>query len=161
MLQPSSSTTPSTPATGTDDGSTVGATTTEPVQPATTAAQTPPTGPGLPPSPPPSQPVVTGGGSVATGLSALPGCEGTKPLTRLSWQPAGANVQVVAVSARPDGLESGNYTTSEELPGDHAAYELRDSQPGGVYYWRVLTRDGDVWAASATAQFEGPTCVAF
>ncbi len=65
------------------------------------------------------------------------------------------------MSARPDGLDSGNYTTSEELPADHSTYELRDSQPGGVYYWRVLTRRGDAWAASATAQFEGPTCVAF
>jgi hypothetical protein len=120
-------------------------------------------GPGLPPSTPPSQPVVTagGGGSVATGLSSLPGCEAGRALVRLSWRPSGANEQVVAVSARKDGLDTGNYTTSEVLAPDRSSYSLRDSQPGGIYYWRVLTKRDGGWAASATAQFEGPTCVPF
>lgn len=142
------------------------------VAPAGSTTRPPPTsastatslgGPGLPPSTPPSQPVVTasGGGSVATGLSALPGCDAGRALVRLSWRPSGANEQVVAVSARKDGLDTGNYTTSEVLAPDRSTYSLRDSQPGGIYYWRVLTRRDGGWAASATAQFEGPTCVPF
>jgi hypothetical protein len=119
-------------------------------------------GPGLPTQPPPSEPVTTGGGgSSATGLNALPGCEGARALVKLAWTPAGTGDQRVAVSARPDGLDTGNYTASETLPPARATYELRDSQPGGVYYWRVLTRRGDAWVASATAQFEGPTCTTF
>lgn len=119
-------------------------------------------GPGLPPSTPPSQPVVTGGGgSVATGLTAAPGCEAARGVVKLSWQPGGASEQVVAVSTRKDGLDTGNYTTSEVLAPDRATYSLSDSQPGGIYYWRVLTRRDGGWAASATAQFEGPTCVPF
>lgn len=68
---------------------------------------------------------------------------------------------MVAVSARKDGLDTGNYTTSEVLPPDRSTYSLRDSQPGGIYYWRVLTRRDGGWVGSATAQFEGPTCVPF
>ena len=139
--------------------------TTAPVeQPAGTggpATKATPGEPGLPPSPPPSEPVVSNGGPGATGLMADPGCDGARPRTLLSWQPSGANVQLVAVSARPDGLDSGNYTATEELPAGRSSYELRDSQPGGVYYGRVLTRQGSGWAASETAQFEGPTCVPF
>jgi hypothetical protein len=102
-----------------------------------------------------------GGGAVATGLAADPGCEGSLPRVRLSWTPAGSGGQVVAVSARPGGLESGSYSASEELSPSASTYELRDSQPGGVYYWRVLTRSDGGWAASETGQYEGPTCVPF
>ncbi len=131
--------------------------------PASTGSSTTLGGPGFPPSTPPSQPVVTGpsAGAVATGLTALPGCENGRALVKLSWQPAGTNEQTVAVSARRDGLDTGNYTTSEILAANQSTYALRDSQPGGIYYWRVLTRRSGEWAASATAQFEGPTCVAF
>ncbi|MCA1691867.1 MAG: hypothetical protein LC733_06595 [Actinobacteria bacterium] len=62
------------------------------------------------------------------------------------------------MSTRQDGLDSGSAASSEPLPADRSTYQLSDSQPGGVYYWRVLTRSGSGWAASETAQFEGPTC---
>jgi len=89
------------------------------------------------------------------------GRDAARSLVKLFWDPAGSAEQAVAVSARPDGLDGGNYTTSETLPASQSTYELRESQPGGIYYWRVLTRGGDGWLASATATFEGPTCVTF
>jgi hypothetical protein len=123
-------------------------------QPATTRST------GQPASTPPSQPVVTGARTDATAsnLSANPGCEAGRPLVRLTWEPVGNAEQVVAVSSRPDGLDSGNYTSSEVLPASRAVYELRESQPGGIYYWRVLTRRGSGFAASETSQFQGPVC---
>ncbi|MGH9223911.1 MAG: hypothetical protein ACRD2W_09060 [Acidimicrobiales bacterium] len=115
---------------------------------------------GQPASTPPSQPVVTGARTDATAsnLTAAPSCEGGRPLVRLTWAPVGNAEQVVAVSSRPDGLDSGNYTSSEVLPASRAVYELRESQPGGFYYWRVLTRRGSGFAASETSQFQGPSC---
>ena len=132
--------------------------------PTTTArTQTTVGGPGLPPLPPPTQPVITGARTdeTATNLRSEPGCEGGRAVVRLFWRPVGAAEQQVAVSARPDGLDGGNYTTSETLPAARGDYVLRESQPGGIYYWRVLTRRGSGWAASETAQFEGPVCTSF
>lgn len=158
---PSSTTAPPS-TTGPEASPSTTLSTTDGTQPGITDAQPEPTiGPGLPPSTPPSQPVVTGGGSVATGLAADPACEGPRARVRLSWQPAATTEQMVAVSARPDGLETGNYTTSGVLGATASTYELQESQPGGIYYWRVLNRRDDGWAASETAQFEGPTCVSF
>ncbi|MGH9136720.1 MAG: hypothetical protein ACRD0G_06690 [Acidimicrobiales bacterium] len=145
---------------------TTGPTTTTP--PDATTATTEPGGgtvgaPGLPPQPPPSEPIRVGGG-VATGLAADPRCDPADPATALvtlSWQPAGSGEQLVAVSTRQDGFDTGTYASSETLAPDRSSYQLRDSQPGGLYYWRVLTRQGDGWAASDTATFEGPTCVSF
>lgn len=153
----------STPGTSTQGTATTTTPQTATTRPAANDATTTSLGgPGLPPSTPPSQPVVTGGGgSVATGLTAVPGCEAGRGVVTLSWQPGGTNEQVVAVSTRKDGLDTGNYTTSEVLASGRSTYSLRDSQPGGIYYWRVLTRRDGGWAASATAQFEGPTCVPF
>ena len=139
-------------------GSAAGSTTT------VTAGGGAPGGPGLPPAPPPTGPVTVGGAAAATNLASRPGCDPenlTRPLVRLTWQPSGGGEQVVAVSTRPDGFQTGVQAASEALPANRAEYELRDSQTGGVYYWRVLTRTGPGWAASASAQFEGPTCVRF
>jgi hypothetical protein len=135
-------------------------TTTTASTPSSTAPPTTTRSTGQPASTPPSQPVVTGARTDATAsnLSANPGCEGGRPLVRLTWEPVGNAEQVVAVSSRPDGLDSGNYTSSEVLPASRAVYELRESQPGGVYYWRVLTRRGSGFAASETSQYQGPIC---
>jgi len=134
---------------------------------ATTSATVPepPVGsPGLPPEPPPAGPVTLGGGQAATGLVADPRCDPAalaRPLVTFTWNPSGSGEQRLVVSTRQDGFESGIFTSSEPLEADRTSYQLSDSQSGGVYYWRVLTRAGDAWAASETAQFDGPTCAPF
>jgi hypothetical protein len=84
-----------------------------------------------------------------------------RSLVTLNWTPTGSGEQRVVISTRQDGLDSGNAGASAALDAGRSTYQLLDSQPGGVYYWRVLTRSGDGWAASETAQFEGPTCALF
>lgn len=164
--------TASAPTTVADDGPPTTATTAAPVtSPATGAPGTTVAGggtvgePGLPPNPPPTAPVTTiGTDRVASGLAADPGCDRADParaLVKLSWTPAGTGEQLVAVSTRPDGFQTGVQSTTEALAADRSSYELAGAQPGGVYYWRVLTRTTAGWAASPTAQFEGPTCVRF
>lgn len=121
-------------------------------------------GTGLPPEPPPVGEVTVGGGGAATGLAADPRCDPgdlARSLVTLNWTPSGSGEQRVVVSTRQDGLDSGNAMASAPLDAGRSTYQIRDSQPGGVYYWRVLTRSGDGWAASDTAQFEGPTCALF
>jgi hypothetical protein len=77
----------------------------------------------------------------------------------LTWRPAAAGEQLVAIATLPDGFETGRYTVSENLPADRQEYTISPVEPGGVYYWRVLTRSGDGWTASEIANFTGPTCV--
>lgn len=155
--RPQASVTLAEPSTSMD-----GSTTTTNTAPASSSSAAPDTtrSTGQPASTPPSAPVVTGARTDATAsnLAAAPGCEGGRPLVRLSWEPVGNAEQVVAVSSRPDGLDSGNFTSSETLAASRGAYELRESQSGGIYYWRVLTRRGSGFAASETSQFLGPSC---
>jgi len=78
---------------------------------------------------------------------------------RLTWRPAAAGAQLVAIATRPDGFETGRYTVSADLPAGQDQFSLSPVEPGGVYLWRVLTRSGAGWVASDTATFTGPTCV--
>lgn len=121
-------------------------------------------GTGLPPEPPPSGPVTVGGGGAAGGLVADPRCDPTDPartLVTLTWSPSGSGEQRVVVSTRQDGLDSASASASGPLSADSSSYQLRDSQSGGVYYWRVLTRAGDGWSASDTVEFTGASCALF
>lgn len=105
---------------------------------------------------------VTEGGSGATSLSSLGFCDPDSPATAamaLTWRSARAGEQLVAISTRPDGFETGRYTVSENLPATQEQYAVSPVEPGGVYYWRVLTRSGQGWIASQVATFTGPTCV--
>ena len=150
-----------TPSTGTP-GATSAETTTTTI-PTSTSSTAPPTttrSTGQPASTPPSQPVITGARTDATAsnLKATTACESGRPVVRLSWEPVGNAEQVVAVSSRPDGLDSGNYTSSENLAATRTTYELREVQPGATSYWRVLTRRGTGFAASETSQFDVPGC---
>jgi hypothetical protein len=110
---------------------------------------------------PPAEPIVEGGDR-ATDLRSLGFCEPDSPSTAamaLTWRSAATGEQLVAVATLPDGFESGRYTVSENLPAEQQEYTISPVEPGGVYYWRVLTRSGDGWTASEIATFTGPTCV--
>ena len=105
---------------------------------------------------------VTEGGAGATDLTSLAFCDPDSPsigAMALSWRSAGSGAQLVAISTRPDGFETGRYTVSEDLPAAQEQYTVSPVEPGGVYYWRVLTRSGQGWIASRVATFTGPTCV--
>jgi hypothetical protein len=77
----------------------------------------------------------------------------------LGWRPTGAGAQLVAIATLPDGFETGRYTVSEDLPAEQDRFSVSPVEPGGVYYWRVLTKAGAGWAASQIATFTGPTCI--
>lgn len=105
---------------------------------------------------------ITDGGSGASDLRSLGFCDPDSPATAamaLSWRSANSGEQLVAISTRPDGFETGRYTVSENLPAAQEQYTISPVEPGGVYYWRVLTRSGQGWVASKVATFTGPTCV--
>jgi hypothetical protein len=77
----------------------------------------------------------------------------------LSWRPAAAGEQLVAIATLPDGFGTGRYTVSANLPAKQRQYTISPVEPGGVYYWRVLTRSGQGWTASEVATFTGTTCI--
>jgi hypothetical protein len=153
------------PTTASGEGATgtspPGPTTTPPDRTRTTVFDHPP-GSDLPDRPPPPEPVTTRG-SVATGLKAVVGCDPAAPtrgIVKLSWTaaPSGGE-QLVGFTTRKHGFETGPYAVSAALPAGRASYQLGGTQAGGAYYWRVLTRFGQGWAASAAQSFSGPTCV--
>lgn len=148
--------TTSVPGTGptTTDGQGVTTTTAEP-GPTTTRATTPTSLP-IPTAPDPTVPGT--GGPVATDLSAFPSCDSGQPLVRLSWAPSGSGEQSIVISVRPDRLDPANATTTQTLAANRGSYDLRETQAGAIYYWRVLTSQGGQWLPSVTAQFSGPTC---
>jgi hypothetical protein len=77
----------------------------------------------------------------------------------LSWRSAAAGEQLVAIATRPDGFETGRYTASANLSPEQQTFSVSPVEPGGIYYWRVLTRSGQGWTASEVATFTGPTCI--
>lgn len=98
----------------------------------------------------------------AGGLAAVPGCSAWargQAFAKLSWDAvAGASEVRVAVSRFPGGLESGNLEASDPLPARRTSitwYRVHGQAP---HRWRVLSRVGDRWLASATGEFEGPLC---
>lgn len=110
-------------------------------------------------TPPPG---IVAGGAVATDLESLGFCDPAAPsiaAVSLTWRPAATGGQLVAVATRPDGFETGRFTVSAELPAGQDQFTFAPVEPGGVYYWRVLTRSGPGWAASEIATFTGPTCI--
>lgn len=110
-------------------------------------------------TPPPD---IVAGGAVATDLESLAFCDPAAPsiaAVSLTWRPAATGGQLVAVATRPDGFETGRFTVSAELPAGQDQFTFAPVEPGGVYYWRVLTRSGQAWAASEIATFTGPTCI--
>lgn len=77
----------------------------------------------------------------------------------LSWRPAAAGEQLVAIATLPDGFETNRFTVSADLPVTQRQYTVSPVEPGGLYYWRVLTRSGNGWTASDVATFTGTICV--
>jgi hypothetical protein len=115
----------------------------------------------LPTAPPPPEPVTTNG-AAARRLRYASSCDPAAPsvaVVTLAWQPAGNGQQLVAVAIRSDGFDRASYGVSAPLPPDQSGYAVRAVEPGGVYYWRVMTRVADAWVASEPATFTGPTCV--
>jgi hypothetical protein len=114
----------------------------------------------LPSSPPPGEPVVPG--DTAQDLRDASSCDPAAPTVgavTLSWLPVGTGDQLVAVAARKNGFDTGNYGVTESLSPGVATYAVRGVQAGGVYYWRVMTRVPTGWTASPAVTFTGPTCV--
>lgn len=108
---------------------------------------------------------LSGGPGAATDLRAAPRCEETGSrgaVADLSWTIASTpgDEQRVAVTKFREGFDNGSFDVSATLPPDAASFTWRPVNPGGVQYWRVLTRHGSSWAPSDTAMFTGPTCVA-
>jgi hypothetical protein len=127
----------------------------------TTTTAAPVTDASLPNADRPREPVVTVNDAARDPRDSA-GCDPEQPavsMVTLSWKPSGEAEQLVAIATRADGFDGGRYTVSGPLPPGTTAYRVRALEPGGVYYWRVLTRRGDVWAASPVRTFVGPTCV--
>ena len=77
----------------------------------------------------------------------------------LTWQPVGSGDQLLAIAVRSNGFETNRYGVTEALSPSTGSYAVRGVQPGGVYYWRVMTRVAAGWTASPAVTFTGPTCV--
>lgn len=105
-----------------------------------------------------------GGSLAASSLSASPRCgpDGSRTaLADLSWSPAGqpGSEQVVQLTTFQNGLDNGRYEASTSLPGNASTFTWPKVNPNGVHIWRVLTRQGGDWVASAAHEFTGPVCV--
>ena len=98
----------------------------------------------------------------AVELVALQGCDPDDPASPavvLSWTPASDAQQLVAVATLADGFETNRFTVSDELSSDISTFRISPVEPGGIYYWRVLTWDDGEWSASDISTFTGPTCI--
>ena len=74
----------------------------------------------VPQAPPPDEPV-NEGGSGATELAVVQTCDPASPATPavvLTWRPAAAGEQLVAIAVLPDGFETGRYTVTNQLPAE-------------------------------------------
>jgi len=79
----------------------------------------------------------------------------------LTWHPArSGGTQRVVYTPFADGYRTGRYELSSDLAPGAASLTLQQLSPGSAYTWLVLTKHGDAWDASATAQFMAPICVA-
>jgi hypothetical protein len=114
----------------------------------------------VPDRPPPPQPIDEQ--PSASDLRSATFCDPNSPASpavTLTWVPAGSGAQLLAVATLPDGFESGRYTVSDELAAEVANHQISPIEPGGIYYWRVLTRADDRWLSSVQESFTGPVCV--
>jgi hypothetical protein len=86
---------------------------------------------------------------------------GTPPraVVYLRWTPSGAGRQRVDVATVATGLTSGNYQSSDELPGDVDALDWTRASGEAEHHWRVLTRTVAGWVPSVEGLFTGPGCV--
>jgi hypothetical protein len=128
--------------------------------PRTTTTLAPVTDRSIPTNPPPREPVVTAR-DTARNLRDTAGCDPLQPssaLVTLLWEPTREGAQLVAIAPRADGFDTGRYTVSDEFPPAASSYRVGSMEPGGVYYWRVLTRRGDEWAASPVRTVTAPIC---
>lgn len=113
----------------------------------------------------PTVPPSSSGSGTASNLSSTVGCEETssrQAYADLTWKPADprGDEQRIAVTIYRTGFENNAYTLSDPLAADQSSLRWTDLSGQAIHYWRVLTRYGQEWVASETAQFEGPTCVA-
>lgn len=167
MTTSTSTSMPSTTSTTPTTTTAADRTTTSESAPTTTAPSTtvaPPTSIGVflpvPDGTPPPQPIDEQ--PSASGLQSLTSCDPNlpaNPAVTLTWVAAGSGDQLLAVSTLPDGFDSGRYTVTDELAPDITSHQISPIEPGGIYYWRVLTRSGDRWLSSVQASFTGPVCV--
>lgn len=114
----------------------------------------------VPDGTPPAQPIDEQ--PSATGLMSVGFCDPnspSNPAVTLAWVPEGSGAQLLAISTLPDGFETGRYTVTGEMAAGNAMYEISPIEPGGIYYWRLLTRSGDRWLSSLQESFTGPICV--
>ena len=110
---------------------------------------------------PPPEPISSNGNGAAD-LSAIQGCDPDSPASPavvLSWTPASDEPQLVAVATLADGFDTNRYTVTDELASDTSTFRISPVEPGGIYYWRVLTWNDGEWSASDTSTFTGPTCI--
>lgn len=77
----------------------------------------------------------------------------------LTWKPASTRgTQHIAYSPYADGYRTGRYQLTANLSPGATKVTVKELEPGVTYTWLVLTKHGDRWDASATAQFTGPIC---
>ena len=82
-----------------------------------------------------------------------------RPLVTLRWSPWGAGPQRIDVATTAEGLSSGNYLSSEELPPEANTLRWERAQGEAEHHWRVLTHTAGGWVSSVGAIFAGPGCV--
>jgi hypothetical protein len=73
--------------------------------------------------------------------------------------PSRVGGQRVDVATTADGLTSGGFISSDDLPADATTIDWTRAEGEAEHHWRVLTRVPDGWASSSEAMFPGPGCV--
>ncbi|MGH3646437.1 MAG: hypothetical protein ACRDTM_04575 [Micromonosporaceae bacterium] len=98
-------------------------------------------------------------GKAAGSLANTTRCETGTPYVELTWKPAtDTGTQRVVYTPYADGYRNGRYAVTEDLPPTAGTVTLTRLSPGSAYTWLVLTRHGERWDASRTAQFLTPVC---
>lgn len=100
-------------------------------------------------------------GNAAGALATKTRCDAGTSYVTLSWRPAErAGTQRVVYSPYADGYRTGRYQVTANLSPSTRSVTLKQLSPGSTYTWLVLTKHGDRWDASASAQFAAPVCAA-
>jgi hypothetical protein len=105
------------------------------------------------------------GPHAATNLRAVGECSMTTPrqdIVRFTWVPAASTgrAQRIELTEYKGGFASGQLLLTKGLSKEQSSHAWKQSEPGILYYWRVLTLQPGGWISSEIADFYGPTCVA-
>lgn len=129
------------------------------------------------PSPAEPSPTATGGegtpsptssavpSKTATELESETDCSDEDPqqgVVQFSWTPSATrgDAQRIDITTVRGGFERGQFTSLDEIGPELSSLRWEEVQGQAIHFWRVMTLHGDQWAASETAEFEGPTCIA-